>query len=57
MIQKHFVHFKKRKKRLLKFLINKSKFSGKVNGCDENFCGTTKKPSILLFLLNITMIQ
>lgn len=32
--------FKKRKKRLLKFLINNSKFSGKVNGCDANFCGT-----------------
>jgi len=32
--------FKKRKKRLLKFLVNNSKFSGKVNGCDANFCGT-----------------
>ena len=32
--------FKKRKKRLLKFLINNSKFSGKVHGCDANFCGT-----------------
>jgi hypothetical protein len=32
--------FKKRKKRLLKFLVNNSKYSGKVNGCDANFCGT-----------------
>ena len=27
-------------KRLLKFLVNNSKYSGKVNGCDANFCGT-----------------
>lgn len=32
--------FKKRKQRLLKFFINNSKYSGKVNGCDANFCGT-----------------
>jgi len=32
--------FKKREKRLLKFFINNSKFSGKVHGCDANFCGT-----------------
>ena len=32
--------FKKRQKRLLKFLVNNSKYSGKVNGCDANFCGT-----------------
>ena len=32
--------FKKRKKRLLKFLIDNSKYSGAVNGCDANFCGT-----------------
>ncbi len=32
--------FKKRKKRLLKFFIANSKFSGAVNGCDANFCGT-----------------
>ena len=32
--------FKNRKKRLLKFLVNNSKFSGKVHGCDANFCGT-----------------
>jgi len=32
--------FKKRKKRLLKFFISNSKFSGAVNGCDANFCGT-----------------
>lgn len=32
--------FKNRKKRLLKFFINNSKYSGKVNGCDANFCGT-----------------
>jgi len=32
--------FQKRKKRLLKFLVNNSKYSGKVNGCDANFCGT-----------------
>ena len=32
--------FKSRKKRLLKFFIANSKFSGAVNGCDANFCGT-----------------
>ena len=32
--------FKKRKKRLLKFFIANSKYSGTVNGCDANFCGT-----------------
>jgi len=32
--------FKKRKKRLLKFFINNSKYSGSVHGCDANFCGT-----------------
>jgi len=32
--------FKRRKKRLLKFFIANSKFSGAVNGCDANFCGT-----------------
>jgi len=32
--------FKNRKKRLLKFFIANSKFSGAVNGCDANFCGT-----------------
>ncbi|UPT78146.1 hypothetical protein MN086_03125 [Sulfurovum sp. XGS-02] len=32
--------FQKRKKRLLKFFIDNSKFSGAVNGCDANFCGT-----------------
>lgn len=32
--------FKKRKKRLLKFFIANSKYSGSVNGCDANFCGT-----------------
>jgi len=32
--------FKKRKKRLLKFFVNNSKYSGKVHGCDANFCGT-----------------
>jgi hypothetical protein len=32
--------FKKRKQRLLKFFIANSKFSGAVNGCDANFCGT-----------------
>ena len=32
--------FKKRKKRLLKFFIDNSKYSGAVNGCDANFCGT-----------------
>jgi len=32
--------FKQHKKRLKKFLVNNSKFSGKVHGCDANFCGT-----------------
>jgi len=32
--------FEKRKERLLKFFIANSKFSGAVNGCDANFCGT-----------------
>lgn len=32
--------FKKRKKRIMKFLINNSMYSGAVNGCDANFCGT-----------------
>lgn len=32
--------FKKRKERIMKFLIDNSKFSGAVNGCDSNFCGT-----------------
>ena len=32
--------FQKRQKRLLKFLVDNSKYSGKVNGCDANFCGT-----------------
>jgi hypothetical protein len=32
--------FKKRKERLLKFFIDNSEFSGAVNGCDANFCGT-----------------
>lgn len=32
--------FQKRKKRLLKFFIDNSKYSGAVNGCDANFCGT-----------------
>ena len=32
--------FQKRKKRLMKFFVNNSKFSGKVHGCDANFCGT-----------------
>ena len=32
--------FKTRKKRLLKFFVNNSKYSGKVHGCDANFCGT-----------------
>ena len=34
--------FKKRKERILKFFIDNSKFSGAVNGCDANFCGTVK---------------
>ena len=32
--------FKQRQKRLLKFFIENSKFSGSVHGCDANFCGT-----------------
>jgi hypothetical protein len=32
--------FKHNRKRLLKFFINNSKYSGKVHGCDGNFCGT-----------------
>lgn len=32
--------FKQKKKRLLKFFIANSKFSGSVHGCDANFCGT-----------------
>ncbi len=32
--------FQNRKKRLLKFFIDNSKFSGSVHGCDANFCGT-----------------
>jgi len=32
--------FKKRKQRLLKFFIANSMYSGVVNGCDANFCGT-----------------
>ena len=34
--------FKQRKERLLKFFIDNSKYSGAVNGCDANFCGTVK---------------
>ncbi len=32
--------FKSREKRLLKFFVKNSKFSGTVHGCDANFCGT-----------------
>jgi hypothetical protein len=32
--------FTNRKERLLKFFIDNSKYSGAVNGCDANFCGT-----------------
>ena len=32
--------FTSRKKRLLKFFIKNSKYSGAVHGCDANFCGT-----------------
>lgn len=32
--------FKKRKKRIMKFMIDNSKYSGSVHGCDANFCGT-----------------
>ena len=34
--------FKNRKDRILKFFIKNSKYSGAVNGCDANFCGTVK---------------
>ena len=34
--------FKNRKERILKFFIDNSKYSGAVNGCDANFCGTVK---------------
>jgi len=34
--------FTQRKERILKFFINNSKYSGAVNGCDANFCGTVK---------------
>ena len=34
--------FKQRKDRILKFFINNSMYSGAVNGCDANFCGTVK---------------
>ena len=32
--------FKSREKRLLKFFVKNSKYSGTVHGCDANFCGT-----------------
>ena len=32
--------FKNHQKRLLKFFVNNSKYSGSVHGCDANFCGT-----------------
>jgi len=32
--------FTSRKKRLLKFFVKNSKYSGAVHGCDANFCGT-----------------
>ena len=32
--------FTSREKRLLKFFIKNSKYSGAVHGCDANFCGT-----------------
>jgi len=35
-------YFIKRKERILKFFIDNSKYSGAVNGCDANFCGTVK---------------
>jgi len=34
--------FTQRKERILKFFIDNSKYSGAVNGCDANFCGTVK---------------
>ncbi|WP_309497406.1 hypothetical protein [Sulfurovum sp.] len=34
--------FHGRKDRILKFFIDNSKYSGSVNGCDANFCGTVK---------------
>ncbi len=30
----------KHRKRVLKFFVDNSKFSGAVHGCDANFCGT-----------------
>ena len=35
-------YFIKSKERILKFFIDNSKYSGAVNGCDANFCGTVK---------------
>lgn len=32
--------FQQRKQRILKFFIDNSMYSGAVNGCDSNFCGT-----------------
>ena len=32
--------FTKHEKRLLKFFVRNSKYSGVVHGCDSNFCGT-----------------
>lgn len=32
--------FQDKKERILKFFIDNSKYSGAVNGCDANFCGT-----------------
>ena len=32
--------FTKHEKRLLKFFVKNSKYSGVVHGCDANFCGT-----------------
>ena len=34
--------FLQRKERILKFFIDNSMYSGAVNGCDANFCGTVK---------------
>ena len=34
--------FQERKERILKFFIDNSMYSGAVNGCDANFCGTVK---------------
>ena len=36
---KRFKHYRKR---LLKFFMENSKYSGVVHGCDANFCGTHK---------------